>query len=162
MWRHVMHCPCGCRVGNELGAGRPRNARMVVFATLTITPVLWAVIACILAEPHLQRALLHLYVDGSDEVLWNTLRQLLTIVAVIELADALQTVLGGVVQVICASLLACVSLYFGTYYAGVSCHCVLDVQDAAPYLFALPKLCVYRTALAWFIALLIPALCRGL
>ena len=37
--------------------------------------------------------------DGSDAVLWRTLRQLLTIVAVIELADALQTVLGGVVQV---------------------------------------------------------------
>ena len=88
-----------CRVGNELGAGRPRNAKMVVFATLTITPVLWLVIACILAEPHLQSALLHLYVDGSDAVLWRTLRQLLTIVAVIELADALQTVLGGVVQV---------------------------------------------------------------
>lgn len=72
---------------------------MVVFATLTITPLLWLVIACILAEPHLQSALLHLYVDGSDAVLWHTLRQLLTIVAVIELADALQTVLGGVVQV---------------------------------------------------------------
>ena len=72
---------------------------MVVFATLTITPLLWAIIACILAEPHLQSALLHLYVDGSDAVLWRTLQQLLTIVAVIELADALQTVLGGVVQV---------------------------------------------------------------
>jgi len=88
-----------CRVGNELGAGRPRNARMVVFATLTITPVLWLVIACVLAEPHLQRMLLSFYVDGSDKVLWQTLRMLLSIVAVIELADGLQTVLGGVVQV---------------------------------------------------------------
>ena len=56
-------------------------------------------IACILVEPHLQRALLHLYVDGSDAALWRSLRWLLTIVAVIELADGLQTVLGGVVQV---------------------------------------------------------------
>ena len=109
--RSMMRRPWECRVGNELGAGRPRNARMVVFATLTITPVLWAVIACILAEPHLQRALLHLYVDGSDAVLWTTLRQLLTIVAVIELADALQTVLGGVVQVTCASLPASLAIF---------------------------------------------------
>ena len=72
---------------------------MVVFSALAITPLLWAVIACILVEPHLQRALLHLYVDGSDAALWQSLRCLLTIVAVIELADGLQTVLGGVVQV---------------------------------------------------------------
>lgn len=72
---------------------------MVVFSALAITPLLWAVIACILVEPHLQRALLHLYVDGSDAALWRSLRWLLTIVAVIELADGLQTVLGGVVQV---------------------------------------------------------------
>ena len=72
---------------------------MVVFSALAITPLLWAVIACILVEPHLQRLLLHLYVDGSDRALWHSLRWLLTIVAVIELADGLQTVLGGVVQV---------------------------------------------------------------
>lgn len=65
----------------------------------------------ILAVAYLQAALLHLYVDGSDGVLWRTLRGLLTIVAVIELADGLQTVLGGVVQVsrskgvpLCASI----------------------------------------------------------
>ena len=91
--------PRVCRVVNELGAGRPRQARMAVLATLSVTPLLWAIIACIMAEPHLQALLLHLYVDGSDAVLWRTLCQLLTIVAAIELADAFQTVLGGVVQV---------------------------------------------------------------
>jgi hypothetical protein len=47
----------------------------------------------------MQALLLHLYVDGSDQVLWHSLCTLLTVVAVIELADGLQTVLGGVVQV---------------------------------------------------------------
>ena len=47
----------------------------------------------------MQALVLHLYVDGSDQVLWHTLCTLLNIVAVIELADGLQTVLGGVVQV---------------------------------------------------------------
>ena len=103
---HKLRCRHLCRVGNELGAGRPREAFMVVFSALAITPLLWAVIACILVEPHLQRALLHLYVDGSDAALWQSLRWLLTIVAVIELADGLQTVLGGVVQVRPATKLA--------------------------------------------------------
>ena len=43
---------------------------MVVFATLTITPVLWLVITCILANSLLQRLLLHPCMAGSDEVLW--------------------------------------------------------------------------------------------
>lgn len=53
----------------------------------------------ILAEPHLQRIVLLLYLDGSDPVLWRTLSRLLLIVAVVELFDGLQTTLGGVVQV---------------------------------------------------------------
>lgn len=42
------------RVGNELGAARPKSARMVVGAALTVTPLLWAVIAAGLVEPHTQ------------------------------------------------------------------------------------------------------------
>lgn len=41
-------------MGNELGAGRPGQARMAAGATLAITPVIWAIIALLLAEPHLQ------------------------------------------------------------------------------------------------------------
>lgn len=88
-----------CRVGNELGAGRPRAARTAVAAGMTVSPILWAVIAVILAEPHLQRIVMLLYLDGSDPVLWRTLSRLLLIVAVVELFDGLQTTLGGVVQV---------------------------------------------------------------
>ena len=47
----------------------------------------------------MQAALLRLYLDGTDELLWARLRLLLGIVAGIELFDGLQTVLGGVVQV---------------------------------------------------------------
>ncbi|EIE27606.1 MATE efflux family protein [Coccomyxa subellipsoidea C-169] len=86
------------RVGNELGAGRPRAARTAAAAGVTVTPLLWAVIAVILAEPHLQRLVLLLYLDGSDPVLWRSLSRLLLIVAVVELFDGLQTTLGGVVQ----------------------------------------------------------------
>ena len=42
---------------------------MVTSATLSITPVLWLVIACILAESHLQRQLLKLRVDCSHVVI---------------------------------------------------------------------------------------------
>ena len=56
-------------------------------------------IALLLVEPHAQAALLSLYLDGSDAVLWARLRELLVIVAVTELFDSLQTALGGVVQV---------------------------------------------------------------
>lgn len=66
---------------------------------MTMTPLLWAVIAVILAEPHLQRLVLLLYLDGSDAVLWRALTRLLLITAAMELFDGLQTVLGGVVQV---------------------------------------------------------------
>ncbi|KAK9917743.1 hypothetical protein WJX75_007734 [Coccomyxa subellipsoidea] len=86
------------RVGNELGAGRPHAARTAAAAGMTVSPILWAVIAVILAEPHLQRIVLLLYLDGSDPVLWRTLSRLLLIVAVVELFDGLQTTLGGVVQ----------------------------------------------------------------
>ncbi len=85
-------------MGNELGGARPKAARLVVTSALTITPLLWAVIALLLVEPHAQAALLSLYLDGSDAVLWQRLRELLLIVAVIEFFDSLQTVLGGVVQ----------------------------------------------------------------
>ncbi len=88
-----------CRVGNELGAGRPRAARTAAAAGVTVTPLLWAMIAVILSEPHLQRLVLLLYLDGSDPVLWRSLSRLLLIVAVVELFDGLQTTLGGVVQV---------------------------------------------------------------
>ena len=116
-------------MGNELGAGRPKQAKLVVMSALTVTPLMWAVIAGLLVEPHAQArrrvptwqvtgfliwcpglrcpkpstraqaALLSLYLDGSDAVLWARLRELLLIVAVTELFDSLQTVLGGVVQV---------------------------------------------------------------
>lgn len=97
--RQVKYSAGPRRVGNELGAGRPRAARTAAAAGITVSPILWAVIAVILAEPHLQRIVLLLYLDGSDPVLWRTLSRLLLIVAVVELFDGLQTTLGGVVQV---------------------------------------------------------------
>ncbi|CAL8463544.1 g3078 [Coccomyxa elongata] len=86
------------RVGNELGAMRPKAARTAAAAGMTMAPLLWAVIAMILVEPHLQRLVLLLYLDGSDAVLWRALTRLLLITAAVELFDGLQTVLGGVVQ----------------------------------------------------------------
>lgn len=86
-------------MGNELGARRPRAARTAAAAALSMTPLLWAAIAVVLAEPHAQRLVLLLYLDGSDPALWRSLSQLLLIVAAVELFDGLQTVLGGVVQV---------------------------------------------------------------
>lgn len=44
--------------------------------------------------------LLSLYLDVGDQVLWTYVSHLLTVVAVLELFDGLQTVLGGVVQVL--------------------------------------------------------------
>jgi hypothetical protein len=52
----------------------------------------------------LQGLLLSVYLDGSDPVLWKYVSQLLLVVAVLELFDGLQTVLGGVVQVLSGNL----------------------------------------------------------
>ena len=101
------HLLCGwARVGNELGAMRPKAARTAAVAGMTMAPLLWAVIAVILAEPHLQRLVLLLYLDGSDPVLWRALTRLLLITVAVELFDGLQTVLGGVVQVRRAGVLS--------------------------------------------------------
>ncbi|KAK9815228.1 hypothetical protein WJX72_000308 [[Myrmecia] bisecta] len=86
------------RVGNALGAGQAGQARLAANAAAVSTPLIWAVVAVILIEPHTQALLLSVFTNGQDAELLSRMRRLLYLVVVLELFDGAQTVMQGVIQ----------------------------------------------------------------
>lgn len=85
----------GTRVGNSLGAKRPGSARLSAFTAVSVTPVIWLPLAVLLTLPYTQQKLVGVFVRRDDTLLWETLSNLLNIVAMLELFDGLQTVMSG-------------------------------------------------------------------
>ncbi|GFH20514.1 multidrug and toxic compound extrusion protein, partial [Haematococcus lacustris] len=53
-------------VGNALGAGDARQAKVAALASVLGAPLLWLLVALVLLEPHSQAALIALFTDGSE------------------------------------------------------------------------------------------------
>lgn len=87
----------GTRVGNNLGAKRPGSARLSAFTAVSVTPVIWLPLTVLLTLPYTQHKLVGIFVRPEDNLLWDTLSNLLNIVAMLELFDGLQTVMSGTV-----------------------------------------------------------------
>lgn len=85
-------------VGNALGAGSAKRARISAWTALSTAPVMWVAIAALLLEPHTQRLLCLVFTDGSDPVLMYHLRRMLLLVAALELFDGSQVIMTGVIQ----------------------------------------------------------------
>ena len=89
---------CACRVGNALGANDPHAARLAVIASIALAPCLWIFTAVLLVEPHVQRLIVHIFTDGTDEVLLSHVYQLLWLSAAMLLFDGWQMTLQGFLQ----------------------------------------------------------------
>ena len=89
------------RVGTLAGAGDARGARTAYRVAFLCTLGLWLVIAFLLIEPHVQGAIIDIFVssDGDNaSELRHAMQYMLYVVAVMELLDALTMVLGGVIS----------------------------------------------------------------
>ena len=101
------------RVGNALGAGSARGARLAALAAAVSAPAIWVAVATVLTWPPSQNLLLSFFTTGADPQLLEKMRSLLYLVVVLELFDGAQTILSGIIagvgkQVRCgARLLAC-------------------------------------------------------
>ncbi len=50
-------------------AGDARQAKVTAFASITMSPLIWCIVAFILLEPHTQHWLVLLFNDGTDAAL---------------------------------------------------------------------------------------------
>ena len=92
----------GIRVGTFAGAGNARGARTAYRVAFICTMGLWLIIAFLLVEPHVQGAIIDIFVSDSTDSnasdLRTAMRYMLYVVVVMELLDALTMVLGGVIS----------------------------------------------------------------
>ena len=87
-------------MGNALGSGQPRQAKIAALSSLVVGPALFSVEAVLLTEPHCQRLLLQAFAGSTvTPALARRLTSLLRLLALMQIFDCLQYSMQGVVQV---------------------------------------------------------------
>ncbi|PNH05010.1 MATE efflux family protein ALF5 [Tetrabaena socialis] len=104
-------------VGNRLGAGNAKGAKLAAAASLLIVPAAWSASAAALLLPRSQAAIISLFVgqgggvdggggaDADAEALRQLLHPMFGIVAWLVLLDGVQTILSGVIQTILSGVI---------------------------------------------------------